>query len=111
MELDRVAERAYMFDRVRRQEAKRFYDKDMHGVDWPAVTKDYEKFLPYINNNHDFSELLSELLGELNVSHTGGRFYPEERGDETAETGLLFEWTERRAGFDRYGNIGKGTFR
>ncbi|WP_059026699.1 S41 family peptidase [Gabonibacter massiliensis] len=110
MELDRVAERAYMFDRVRRQEAKRFYDKDMHGVDWPAVTKDYEKFLPYINNNHDFSELLSELLGELNVSHTGGRFYPEERGDETAETGLLFEWNERRPGLIVTEILEKGPF-
>ena len=110
MELDKVAERAYMFDRVRRQEAKRFYDKNMHGVDWPAVTKDYEKFLPYINNNYDFSELLSELLGELNVSHTGGRFYPEERGDETAEAGLLFEWNERRPGLIVTEVLEKGPF-
>ena len=71
MKLDQAAERAYMFDRVRRQEAKRFYEKNMHGVDWAKMTKAYEKFLPYINNNYDFSELLSELLGELNVSHTG----------------------------------------
>ena len=40
------------------------------------MTKAYEKFLPYINNNYDFSELLSELLGELNVSHTGSGYRP-----------------------------------
>lgn len=74
------------------------------------MTKDYEKFLPYINNNHDFSELLSELLGELNVCHTGGRFYPEERGDETAETGLLFEWNERRPGLIVTEILEKGPF-
>ena len=46
MEMDLAAERAYMFDKVRRQEAKRFYDKNMHGVDWAKMTKAYEKFLP-----------------------------------------------------------------
>lgn len=30
----------------------------------------YRTFLPYINNNADFAEML-ELLGELNASHTG----------------------------------------
>ena len=89
MELDQAAERAYMFDRVRRQEAKRFYEKNMHGVDWVKMTKAYEKFLPYINNNYDFSELLSELLGELNVSHTGSGYRPRARGESTAELGLL----------------------
>jgi hypothetical protein len=33
----------------------------------------YAKFLPHINNNYDFQELLSEI-GELNASHTGGRY-------------------------------------
>jgi predicted Zn-dependent peptidase len=28
----------------------------------------YAKFLPHINNNYDFQELLSEILGELNAS-------------------------------------------
>lgn len=90
MSLDKKAERAYMFDRVYRQELKRFYTETMHGVDWPLMRKTYEKFLPYINNNYDFAELLSELLGELNVSHTGGRFSPVLDGDATAVLGLLF---------------------
>lgn len=42
--LDKAEERAYMFDRVYRQELKRFYNKDMHGVDWPALRKTYENF-------------------------------------------------------------------
>lgn len=89
MKLDLAAERAYMFDRVRRQEEKRFYEKNMHGVDWAKMTKAYEKFLPYINNNYDFSELLSELLGELNVSHTGSGYRPSSKGEATAELGVL----------------------
>jgi len=72
--LDPQAEREGMFDYVVNEEAERFYTADMHGVDWKNLTGHYRKFLPHISNNYDFAELLSELLGELNVSHTGGRF-------------------------------------
>ena len=34
----------------------------------------------------------SELLGELNVSHTGGRYSAPSRGEATANLGLLFDW-------------------
>lgn len=89
------AERAYMFDYVRRQEREMFYDKNMHGVDWKMMTDNYERFLPHINNNYDFAELLSELLGELNVSHTGGRYrHPASvNNDRTASLGLLYDMT------------------
>lgn len=93
MVLDKEAERAYMFDRVYRQELKRFYTTEMHGVDWPMMRKTYEKFLPHVNNNYDFADILSEILGELNVSHTGGRYFPSAEGDVTADLGLLFNWS------------------
>lgn len=64
----------------------------MHGVDWEMMSASYRKFLPHINNNYDFAELLSELLGELNVSHTGGRFYPASKGDATGNLGVLYDW-------------------
>ncbi|MCZ0211978.1 hypothetical protein OZK63_42210, partial [Streptomyces sp. UMAF16] len=52
---------------------------------------DYARFLPHINNNYDFQELLSELLGELNASHTGGRYTPRNPdGDNTASLGLFY---------------------
>ena len=35
-----------------------------------GLCRDYRRFLPSVANNYDFAELLSELLGELNVSHT-----------------------------------------
>ncbi|MGM9803813.1 MAG: S41 family peptidase [Muribaculaceae bacterium] len=93
MKLDHAAERAYMFEHVVKQEAKCFYNENMHGVDWPAMAEAYRKFLPHTNNNFDFGELLSELLGELNVSHTGGRYSPNLNGDQTANLGLLYDWT------------------
>lgn len=92
MLLDAAAEREYMFDYVKRQEREMFYTPDMHGVDWESMTEHYRKFLPHINNNYDFAEMLSELLGELNVSHTGGRYYaPQDPdGKKTASLGLLY---------------------
>ena len=90
--LDRAAEREYMFNHVYLQEKKRFYNLNMHGIDWDAMCKDYRKFLPHIDNNFDFADLLSELLGELNVSHTGARYYPDGPALKTANLGLFYDW-------------------
>ena len=84
-------ERAYMFDHVWRQVKDKFYDKNIHGVDWEGYRKTYERFLPYINNNHDFQEMLSEMLGELNASHTGARYTGTWASLQTASLGLFFD--------------------
>ena len=95
-EVNPEKEREYMFDYVKRQEREMFYRKDMHGVDWENLTEHYRRFLPHISNNYDFAEMLSELLGELNVSHTGGRYSPQPDANEsrTASLGLLYDVSE-----------------
>lgn len=98
IQLDLAAERKAMFEEVRREEGKRFYRTDMHGVDWPKLTKHYERYLPYINNNYDFAEMLSELLGELNVSHTGSGYRSASRADRTAELGLFISSQDGKGG-------------
>jgi C-terminal processing protease CtpA/Prc len=51
----------------------------------------YRRFIPHINNSIDFAELLSEMLGELNVSHTGARRINRNRnGDNTASLGVFY---------------------
>jgi Tol biopolymer transport system component/C-terminal processing protease CtpA/Prc len=91
MEIDRAAEREYMFNHVWTQEKKRFYVKDLHKTDWELMKKTYSRFLPFINNNFDFCELLSEMLGELNSSHNGAHYSPQmPDADATADPGLLF---------------------
>lgn len=94
MVMDLAAEREYMFNHVYRQEKERFYNEKMHGVDWEMLTASYRKFLPHINNNYDFAELLSEYLGELNVSHTGSGYrVPATRESaSTANLGLFYDW-------------------
>lgn len=73
-EYNAAEERAYIFEHCWKQVKDRFYDENIHGVDWKGFHDNYVRFLPYIDNNYDFCELLSELLGELNASHTGARY-------------------------------------
>ena len=91
---DAAKERSYIFDHAWRQVKAKFYDPTIHGIDWSMFKTTYAKFLPHINNNYDFQELLSELLGELNASHTGGRYSPQPvNPDATAALGLLYDET------------------
>lgn len=94
MVLDVAKERAFMFEHVWRRTKETFYTKGYHGADWDALGKNYEKFLPDIGDNYDFAEMLSEMLGELNVSHCGsgyGKFDPN--GDATASLGAFYDNT------------------
>jgi tricorn protease len=111
--IDHAAEREAMFDQVYISEREMFYTTDLHGVDWDSMTADYRKFLPYINNNYDFAELLSELLGELNVSHTGAGYRGNESNtvvDRTASLGLLYDMTYSGNGLKVDEIIAKGPF-
>ncbi len=92
MVLNEAVERQYLYEHAWRQVVKKFYVTDLQGVDWDFYKKAYARFLPNINNNYDFAEMLSELLGELNASHTGARFRPKvENGDKTAALGLFYD--------------------
>ncbi|MBK6620726.1 MAG: PD40 domain-containing protein [Saprospirales bacterium] len=92
MTLNETVERAYLFEHIWAQVEKKFYKIDLHEVEWDFYKAEYARFLPYINNNHDFKDMLSEMLGELNASHTGTRFNPNsETGDKTASLGLFYD--------------------
>lgn len=94
MVLNAAEERAYIFDHAWRQVQKKFYDPKIHGIDWKGFHDQYAKFLPHISNNYDFQDLLGEFLGELNASHTGGRYSPQmQNPDATATLGLLYDET------------------
>lgn len=92
MVLKEAAERDYLFEHIWRQVVKKFYLKDLHGVDWDFYKKEYARFLPHINNGYDYAEMMSELLGELNASHTGCRYRPgSSKGDQTASLGVFYD--------------------
>ena len=99
MELDRAAEREYMYNHVFLQESKRLFRRDHNGADFEQIKQDFYPFLAHINNNYDFAELLSEVLGELNVSHSGSGYRGGgSNGDATAQLGLLFDWNYDKDG-------------
>ncbi len=85
------AERGYIFDHAWKQVKDKFYVKDLHGIDWDYYKTTYQKFLPHINNNYDFAEMLSEMLGELNGSHTGARYFASGSSMPTASLGVFFD--------------------
>lgn len=92
MQLQKQQELTYIFEHAWRQTLKKFYVTDMHGVDWSFYKKEYAKFLPHISNNREFSEMLSEMLGELNASHTGCSYASDMKNpDATASLGLMYD--------------------
>jgi len=92
MYLDKSKEREYMFYHVWNLIKVKHLDINLHGTDWDFYKKEYEQFLPHINNNYDFAEMLSEMLGELNSSHTGsGYIHKIPYGDETARFAAFFD--------------------
>lgn len=93
MVLQEPSEREYLFEHVWRQVDKKFYKTSLHDVEWEHYKQAYARFLPHINNDYDFAEMLSEMLGELNASHTGARYRPQnETGDQTAALGLFYDY-------------------
>ncbi len=83
-------EREYIYDHVCKQVTEKFYDRNIHGIDWDGFCRNYRQFLPYINNSYDFQDLLSELLGELNASHTGAR-YRHRSSVNAGRLGVLYD--------------------
>ncbi len=69
--VDKPTEWRQIFDEAWRVMKYRFYDENMHGVDWKATRARYEGLLDYVGQNQDLYDLTNEMIGELNASHTG----------------------------------------
>ncbi len=108
MQYDAVAERDYMFDHVWIRTKNIFYEPTFHGVDWNLMRTEYAKHLPSIGNSYEFSELLSEMLGELNVSHAGARYGNSiPNADATASLGIFMDYKHKGNGI-RIAEVLKG---
>ena len=103
-------ERQYMFDHIWKQVEDKFYVADLHGVDWKGYYNSYRRFMPHINNNYDFQEMLSEMLGELNGSHTGARYYAPGASFQTARLGAFYDNDYTGDGLKIKEIIAKGPF-
>lgn len=109
LKIDKKQEYQSMFNHVVERTKKGFYSKGYHGINWDENAKDHEKYLPGINNGYDFAEMLSEMLGELNSSHSGARYSPNsENGDNTASLGIWIDYSYEGDGIKIAGIISEG---
>lgn len=90
MTYDKEKEREHLFEHVYIRTKNVFYEPTFHGNDWDMLYEEYQKYLPHIGNSYEFAEMLSELLGELNVSHAGARYSRSiDNPDQTASLGIF----------------------
>jgi tricorn protease len=69
-----------------------FYDAGFHGRDWKAMGDKYRAAIPFLSSRGELNWVLSQMVGELCVSHTyvgGGDFGPGATPGSPVFTGLL----------------------
>ena len=69
-----------------------FYDENMHGRDWKKWGDTLRAVIPDLSSRSDLNWLLSQLVGDLNVSHTyvgGGDLGPQLTPEVRIYPGLL----------------------
>jgi tricorn protease len=70
VELDPRQEWAQIYNESWRQMREFYWDEEMSGVDWDAIRKQYATLLPRLAARADLSDLISQVFGEMNTSHT-----------------------------------------
>lgn len=106
--VDYGQEWAQIFDETWRAFRDGYYLENMHGIDWPAMKRKYEVFLPYVKCRIDLNYVIGEMIGELTSGHayvSPGK-YPQAK---RVNMGLLGASISRdRSGFYRIDHILKG---
>ncbi|HEX2270764.1 MAG TPA: S41 family peptidase, partial [Pyrinomonadaceae bacterium] len=87
--VDRPAEWAEMFDDGWRTMKYRFYDPKMHGMDWDAMRAKYRPLVEFVGDRQELLNILNEMIGELNASHTGTAPPPRGQGGGGVSTSHL----------------------
>jgi Tol biopolymer transport system component len=92
-------ERHEMFNHVWKRNKAMFYISDFHGAPWDKLYDEYQPKVDLVGNDIEFTELLSEMLGELNVSHSGARYrYSDPNGTQTASLGIFIDYNHTENG-------------
>jgi tricorn protease len=96
VDVDLTAERTQMFDDAWRTMKYRFYDAGMHGKDWDAARTKYRVLLPHVGDRDELLNIVNEMIGELNASHTGAAPPPGGQAGGTATLHLGIELAPER---------------
>ena len=98
MEIDRLVDYKATFDEAWQTLNDQYYDPKFHGADWKGLRQKYRDKVDYVTVRPDFNYLMTELLGELNSSHTG---FNGGGAKPARETGYLGIWHD-----DTYEGVG-----
>jgi tricorn protease len=106
--VDKKALRSQVFNEGWRIMKHRFYDAEMHGVEWTAMRTKYGAMLDHVATQSDLQNLMMLMIGELNASHTGVSGGPNDAGPSTGATRQPgFDFVFDPSGFYRVGHIYK----
>src|SRR5437588_3160306 len=89
VKINRPAEWAEMFGDAWRTMKYRFYDPAMHGMDWDAAKAKYGPLVKDVGDRQELLNIINEMIGELNASHTGAAPPPGGRAAGGVSTGNL----------------------
>jgi len=105
VEVDYDLERRQIFNESWRIMKYRFYDQKMHGADWEQMHGRYEALLDDVSDPDELHNVVNQLLGELNASHTGisGGGEPDRDAIRTRFPG--FELTPDASGYYKVTHI------
>lgn len=107
IKVDPIAEWSQIYREAWRINRDFLYDAKMHGADWDAMYKKYKPFLAHVAHRSDLSYILTNLIGELTIGHSGagGGALPRV---ETVSVGLLGADYEVSDGYYRFSKIYTG---
>lgn len=71
MDIERLVDYYAVFDEAWQTMKDTYYDPKFHGANWDAIKTRYRALVPDVAIRRDFDYLITEMLGELNSSHTG----------------------------------------
>ena len=96
--LDPRDEWQQMFTEAWRLERDYFYDRQMHGVDWPAIRAKYAPLVDRVTDRAELSDVLAQMVSELSALHIFVRGGDARSGKDDVEPGSLGARTALDAG-------------
>jgi tricorn protease len=106
-----AAEWRQMFWEAWRVERDGFFREDLWGLDWQALGKHYEQYLPHVRHRQDLYYVLGMLIGELGTSHAYVEPSPGEPAspERAASAAMLGADYERAGRWVRFKRVYPGT--
>ncbi len=105
---DRRVQYRQAFNEFYRRYGAGFYDATMHGINWKALHDKYAPLLQGVGTPEEFANLLSEMVGEVNSSHSEIAAPSKGGGPQTATLGLFYDQDYAGPGLKVSGVLPKG---